>query len=86
VSVTVLQALNLLNAEFALEQAETFADRLKRDAGENIERQVERAFQLAFARNPSKREATMCAEAIRAHGLSVMCRALFNASEFLYVD
>jgi len=86
VSVTVLQALNLLNAEFMVDQAEAFAERLKREAGADVERQVERAFRLALGREPSEREAKASAAVVREHGLSTLCRALFNTNEFLYVD
>ena len=41
---------------------------------------------LALARKPSAREAMKCAEVVREFGLPVMCRAMFNANEFLYVN
>src|SRR5262249_56646985 len=58
VSTTVLQALNLLNGRFLLGQADFFAERLKREAGDDIPRQVERAFRLPFARAPRARGQT----------------------------
>src|SRR5205807_201804 len=82
ISTTVLQALNLLNADFMVDQAAVFAERLQREAGTDVERQVKRAFQLALGRRPSEREAKASAAAVRNHGLPVLCRAIFNASEF----
>jgi hypothetical protein len=85
-SITVLQALNLFNSRFALAQAGYFAERLKREAGDDSVRQVERAFQLAFGRKPSPAESTASVKMIADHGLSALCRVLYNANEFLYVD
>jgi hypothetical protein len=85
-STTVLQALNLLNGPLLTEQAELFAGRVGREAGEDAARQVERAFQLAFSRRPTGREAAASAALVQSHGLAALCRALYNANEFLYVD
>jgi hypothetical protein len=85
-STTVLQALNLLNGKFLLGQADFFAERLKREVGDAVPRQVERAFRLAFGRAPSEREQTAAEALVKAEGLAVLCRALFNANEFVYVD
>src|SRR5262249_9377357 len=48
VSTTALQALNLLNSQFVLSQAEALAARLARESGPVVEQQVQRAFRLAF--------------------------------------
>ncbi len=84
-STTPLQALNLLNSAFTLQQAGYFAERVEHEAGTNAEAQTKRAFQLAFGRAPSKEEITASAKLIREHGLLVLCRALFNANEFVVV-
>jgi Protein of unknown function (DUF1553) len=51
-STTALQALNLLNSRFMLQQAKFFAERLEREAGKDVDRQVRRGFRLAFQRDP----------------------------------
>ncbi len=84
-STTSLQALNLFNSRFVVAQAQTFAERLKREAGEHAEAQVERAFWLAFGRGPSYAERVRGASLIRAAGSVAFCRALYNASEFISV-
>ena len=84
-SITPLQALNLLNSEFILQQAEMFSLRLKLEAGSDSEAQVCRAFILAFAREPDRKERTLSVSLIRAQGLSAFCRALFNANEFINI-
>jgi hypothetical protein len=86
VSTTALQALNLLNDPFVLDQAERFAGRLRREAGPDEAVCVRRAFLLAFGREPSAAEAAAATKLVRSHGLAVLCRALFNANEFVFVN
>jgi hypothetical protein len=78
-STTPLQALNLLNSRFMMQQAELFAKRLGRDASPYL------AFQLAFQRESTPRELAAAEHFIREQGLVLFCRALFNANEFVYV-
>ncbi len=85
VSTTALQSLNLLNSRFVIDQAARFAERLRQEAGEDVRAQVRSAFALAFGREPTPVELEKAAELIREHGASSLCRALFNANEFLYV-
>jgi hypothetical protein len=84
-STTPLQALNLLNSDFMLQQAEFFAERLKREQGEDVAKQVRRAFALAFEREPSEDELSVSTKFVQAEGLPLFCRALLNANEFVYV-
>lgn len=46
--------------------------------------QIRRAFQIAFSREPSAEEISTATALVREHGLSALCRALFNANEFLF--
>ncbi len=82
-STTPLQALNLLNSEFLVDQANAFAERLRCESDPAI--QVKLAFLLAFGRAPSPEENAAALHLITAHGLPVFCRALYNANEFLSV-
>jgi mono/diheme cytochrome c family protein len=84
-SITALQALNLLNSHFIVQQSALFASRLEREAGTNLQAQVRRAFALAFLRAPTEAEQSASAEFIIQHGLPAFCRALLNANEFLFV-
>jgi hypothetical protein len=86
VSTTVLQALNLLNSRLILTQADFFAQRLQREAGDDPEQQVRLAFLLAFGREASEKETSAGVELIRAQGLPAFCRAVYNANEFVYID
>ena len=60
--------------------------RLRREAGEDPVRQTEAAFRLAFGRRPTDRELHAAAALIRSHGTAALCRAPYNANEFLHVD
>ena len=86
VSTTALQALNLLNDPFVLDQSERFAARVRAEAGSDETAQVNRAFRLAFGRSPSPEEAAAGTRLAKTHGLTILCRALFNAAEFVFVD
>ena len=52
-STVAPQSLALMNGEFTLAQAKFFAERVVSEAGDTLEAQVKRAWQLAFARTPS---------------------------------
>jgi mono/diheme cytochrome c family protein len=85
-SMTPLQALNLLNSPFLLQQSAMFADRLRRESGNDVDAQVRRGFLLAFGREPTIEEGAAAVQLSRDHGLAAFCRAVLNANEFLFVD
>jgi len=85
VSTTPLQALNLFNSRFILDQSRTFAERLKREAGEAPESQVRAAWELAFNRGPQATESAEATAFVRAQGLQAFCRGVLNANEFLFI-
>jgi hypothetical protein len=68
-----------------LDQAKALAERLKREAGEDPAHQVQRAYGLAFGREPNSQERSAALELIRQHSLVIFCRALMNLNEFVYV-
>jgi len=84
-SNTPLQALNLFNSSFVLQQSELLAARLKKEAGASPESQADRAFALFYNRPPDAWEREQSAAMIKAEGLLSFCRALYNSSEFLFV-
>ncbi len=55
-STVAPQALMLMNSDVALQQAQLFADRLRRDAGPFREARIARAWRLALGRPPSRDE------------------------------
>ena len=90
------QALALFNGEFAREAAVHFATRLKQEVGDDSPQQIERAFQLAFNRAPSKSERATAANFLReqsatrhadtAGALVDFCHVLLNSNELVYSD
>lgn len=84
-SLTPLQALSLLNSPFVVQQAELFAARLRAEAPNDPSAQIRRAFLLAFGRAPDDAELEAALSALASGGLEAVCRALYNANEFLYV-
>ena len=86
VSTTPLQALNLLNSTFMLQQAGYFAERVEKDAGRDPAAQVRRAFALAFQRMPTEKELAAATKLVKDHGLAALCRAMLNANEFVFLD
>lgn len=83
-STTPLQALNLLNSRFVLQQSDLFAKRLERE-GETVEERVERAFELCFQRNGDEAEVADAVAFIESEGLVQFARAMLNANEFVFI-
>ena len=84
-STTPLQALNLLNGAFLIDQADRFAARVAREAGDEPAERVRLAFLLAFGREATAAEIAAATQLVADHGLPALCRALYNANEFLSV-
>jgi hypothetical protein len=80
------QALILMNNAFVLMEAGFFAERVKREAGEDPAAQAKRAFEIALGRPPTKLESDKAVAFISgdAHGLLDFCQAVFNLNEFVY--
>ena len=74
-----------MNSPFLLQQSDQFAVRLRKEAGEVAAKQVTRAFQLSFGREPTADEQSAAMKLIATHGLPAFCRAMFNANEFVFV-
>ena len=85
VSTTPLQALNMLNGDFLLDQAARFSKRVEREAGSDPRLQVARAIELAFGRKATEAEVAAGRTLVAAHGLPILCRSLYNTSEFITI-
>jgi hypothetical protein len=88
------QALALFNGAFINRQAKHFANRLRKEGGDDPDRQIERAFRLALCRPPSEAERTVLRDFLTQSRdreeagikLEQMCRVIFNLNEFAYAD
>ncbi|MBI1789776.1 MAG: DUF1553 domain-containing protein [Acidobacteria bacterium] len=85
VSNTPLQALTLMNNQFAIRQAGLLAGRLAREAGPKPAGQVRRAHQLLFGRDPRPPELERAGRFLERESMAEYCRALLNSNEFVYV-
>ena len=93
-STTPIQALNLFNSPFTMDESQAFAARIEAEVAtklpsnvdlETVRRQIDRAFQLAYARSPDAVEASSAEAVVREHGLATLCRVIFNSNEFLLI-
>ncbi|OAI39488.1 hypothetical protein AYO40_05675, partial [Planctomycetaceae bacterium SCGC AG-212-D15] len=89
------QALAMLNSDFLNQQAAIFAARLKKDAGGDTAKQVERALYLATQRKPEEKQVRRGVELIgllrEKEGASAevalryFCLMALNLNEFVYL-
>jgi hypothetical protein len=84
-STTPIQALNLLNSQFTIDESNAFAARVALEAGADLDAQTRRVYQRALSREPSGDELREAAGVARGHGLATLCRALFNSNEVLFL-
>jgi mono/diheme cytochrome c family protein len=90
------QALLMLNSEFINKQADIFAERLRREAGDDLTAQVKLGLNLATSRTPTDAEVrrgvdlvtTLAREegASQAAALRYFCLMVLNLNEFMYLD
>ena len=90
------QALSLLNGEFMNSQAKIFAERLKKEAGNDVSAQVRLGLYLATSRQPSDAEVRrgvtlietlMREDRLNADGaVQAFCLVVLNLNEFMYLD
>ena len=83
-STTPIQALNLFNSHFMVQQSGKMADKLLKEAGNSVEEQVRTAYQLYYGRPALIEEVNDATEFVRDYSLADFCRAMFNSNEFLF--
>ena len=85
VSTTPLQALNLMNSSFVIQQCKLIAARAAQESGGDQEASIHRCFDLVLGRSPTAPELELCATVLDADGLELVCRALINSNEFAFL-
>jgi hypothetical protein len=80
-STTAIQALNLFNGAFVLNQARRMATHLEEQALDP----VEGAYQRAYGRSPSPRELGAARAFIQEQSLVAFCRAILNSNELVFI-
>ena len=95
VTVQPTQALTMLNSVFMNEEAQKFAERLRKEAGDDTARQVELGLRLALCRTPGPKDierGEKLIQSLRADGASpelamkYFSLMVYNLNEFVYVD
>ena len=86
ITTTPLQSLALMNNSFVMRQADRLAQRIEGEADEVLPAQLDRAYRLTLGRAPRDGEAKRALAHVQSHGLESLCWALFNSSEFLYLN
>ena len=84
-STTPLQALNLFNSPFMLQQSQLLANRLQQDCGDDQTNQITRAFWLCCGRKPDSDELNDASDFIASEGIAAFCRAMLNSNEFVFI-
>jgi mono/diheme cytochrome c family protein len=96
VTVQPTQALGTLNSEFMNQEADKLAKRLKREAGEDMRKQVALAMRLVTSREPTEKDVARGVELIESMtkkdgatpdvALKYFCLLALNLNEFVYLD
>ena len=84
-STTPIQALNLFNSQFTIDESEAFAQRVRDKVGLEVTAQITYTYKLAYGRTPEPDELTDAESIVRQNGLATLCRAIFNSNEFLFI-
>jgi hypothetical protein len=84
-STTPIQALNLFNSQFTIDESDALAQRVRKMAGGDVGAQIAYAYRIAYGREPEPAELADAETVVRQHGLPTVCRAIFNSSEFLFL-
>ena len=86
VSTTPLQALNLMNSAFVVDQSKHLANRaiIEVEKGD-LSAAVVRCFKLLFGRDPDNDELSSAIKVAKDRGLEIVCRALINSNEFAFL-
>jgi hypothetical protein len=90
------QALNMLNGKFMNDSAKTFAERIRKEAGDDVSKQITHGLKVVLSRNPSEKEvgaALKMVEDIRSSAnlsekdaLDRFALLALNLNEFIYLD
>ncbi len=90
------QSFALLNSKFISDQAAAFAERLKKEAGDDLDAQIKLAYRLTTSREATDKDLERARKLVASyeskHGqnrnqaIAKFCLFMFNLNEFLYLD
>ena len=84
-STTPIQALNLLNSTIVMELTRKISDAIESSTPDNLSLRIAEVYRRILGREPTQSELEQAEPFVRKHGLDILCRALFNSNEYLYV-
>ena len=84
-STVPTQALTLLNDPFVMRHAQLFADRVKKEAGDDPAGQIDLAYRIALGRPPSPAELAVALDVTKNQPLVALTHVLLNVNEFVYI-
>ncbi len=86
------QALLLLNSEFSLNSARDLAKFARTQAGDDLDAQIELVYRRPLGHAPTPTQLARAQqfltnrESVSSDSLTLLCLAVFNSNEFVYVD
>lgn len=86
VTTTPTQALSLWNHAFVLRMSHLLAEKVRREAGDDVSQQVRCAWRTVLLREPTLDELSESVKLANEFGLPSVCRVLFNAGENVTID
>ena len=86
VSTTPLQALNLLNSPFVIDQSGRIAGRALADTNADLPQAIDRCFELLLTRPPEQAERAAATTITDAKDLPLLCRAILNSNAFTFLE
>ena len=84
-SATPIQALNLFNSQFTIDESAAFAARIEKESGSQPDDQIQQAYLMALNRSAAPDEISEVRPTVEQHGLATLCRVLLNSNEFLFL-
>ena len=95
VSNVAPQPLMMMNSDFSIRCSERFAERIRKEVGQQTPQQAVRAWELAFGRAPEDGELQAAIQYLEQQAkslpdnkdpLATLCHALISTNQFLYID
>ncbi|MDF1751283.1 MAG: DUF1553 domain-containing protein [Verrucomicrobiales bacterium] len=83
ISTTPLQALNLMNSDFVVEQSNYIAKLASQEPDTTAA--VKKVYSLLLLREPGEDELQLTKQIADTNGLGVVCRSLINSNEFAFL-
>ena len=85
-TITPVQSLSLLNNRFVEQCAERLSERVRQEAGDNVDQQIGDLYRLLLLRSPEPRELELARAFVQKQTFLQLCVVMLNTNEFLFVE